>query len=489
MSPTRPFQPLAHLIRQPTAATFPSRGRQGMCVVRQGITGLRKGNDLDRARETAARVLFEVGEKGAYANVALARELRKKGLEDVDRRFCTELVYGTVKASGTVDWILRRYTDRSLKKIDPMICAILRLGIYQLFFLERVPASAACNESVELAKKYGHGGTVKFVNAVLRSAAREPQRAEFPRGKGHATEYLALSAFHPQWLVKRWIKAFGYEECEKLCAFDNEEPVLSLRTNILRTKREELLKLLREAGAEAEASRWTPEGILCGSHGSLDALMPLQQGLCQVQDESSMLVAHIVDPQPGEFLIDCCAAPGGKTTHLAERMGDKGRILACDIYEHKLDRIRENAERLGISSVEPVLLDARGIGQRYSRQADRVLADVPCSGLGVLRRKPDLRWNKTEAELRELPALQRAILDSAAEAVKPGGILVYSTCTIERAENEDVVKDFLKDHPEFSAEQAGAFLPEEKRQEEMLQLYPQKDGTDGFFIARMRRNG
>ena len=443
---------------------------------------------MDKARDAAARVLFEVREKGAYANVSLAQELRRAGLNDIDRRFCTELVYGTVKAGDTVDWILKRYISRPLKKIDPMICAILRLGIYQLFFLERVPSSAACNESVELAKKYGNAGAVKFVNAVLRSAAREPEKAEFPKGKGHATEYLALSACHPQWLVKHWIKRFGYEETARLCAFNNQEPVLSLRANTFRSTPDEVMKLLRGTGAEAEKSLWTPEGILCPSHGALDEFSPLQQGLCQVQDESSMLVAHVLAPQAGEFIIDCCAAPGGKTTHIAELMKDQGRIVACDIYEHKLSRIQENAERLGISCVETMLLDAREMGERFPRQADRVLVDAPCSGLGVLRRKPDARWNKKEKDLRNLPILQQEILESAAKAVKPDGILVYSTCTIEREENQEVVQAFLQAHPEFSPEKTGAFLPCAKREEDMVQLYPQRDGTDGFFIARMRRS-
>ena len=442
---------------------------------------------MDKAREAATRVLFAVKEKGAYGNVALAQELRRTGLGDVDRRFCTELVYGTIKAGDTVDWILRRYVSRSLSKIDPMICAILRLGIYQLFYLDKVPPSAACNECVELAKKYGNAGAAKFVNAVLRSAAREPEKAKFPEGKGHATEHLALSACHPQWLVKRWIKAFGYDETEKLCRFNNGEPILSMRVNTFRTTRDKVMEMLKGQGAEAEASEWAPEGILCRSHGALDEMTPLQEGLCQVQDESSMLVAHVLEPKPGEFIIDCCSAPGGKTTHIAELMKNEGRIIACDIYDHKLERIRENVQRLGLSCVEERLLDAREIGKVFPKQADRVLVDAPCSGLGVLRRKPDLRWNKSEEELKQLPPLQQEILESASAAVKAGGILVYSTCTIEKAENQDVVEAFLKKHPDFTLENTGSFLPCKKRKENMVQLYPQSDGTDGFFIARMKR--
>lgn len=440
-----------------------------------------------QAREAALKILYEVHEKGAYANVALAQTLRRAELNDIDRRFVTELVYGAVKAGDTLDWMLRRYVNRPLRKIPPMVCNILRLGIYQIFFMDKVPVSAACNESVNLTKKYGHAGTVKFVNAVLRTAAREPGKAAFPTGKGHAIENLALVSQHPYWLVKRWVRDFGFEETDHLCTFNNEQAVLSLRTNTLRITREQLLIRLREEGAEAAASIWAPEGILCTSHGALDTLSSLQQGLFQVQDESSMQVAHVVDPQPGDFVIDACSAPGGKTTHMAALMQNRGRILAGDIYEHKLTRIRENAARLGIDIIEPVLLDARNIGGRYAGQADRVLVDAPCSGLGVLRRKPDARWNKTPEQLKELPSLQLAILGSAAQAVRPGGVLVYSTCTITHEENDQVVQVFLAENPQFFLEPAGSLLPSCKRESTMVQLYPQRDGTDGFFIARMRR--
>ena len=442
---------------------------------------------MDKARETALKALHEVNEKGAYANVALARALRAANLSDMDRRFATELVYGAVKAGGTLDWMLRRYVNRPLSKIPPMVRDILRLGIYQLFFMARVPASAACNTAVEMTKRCSHAGTVKFVNAVLRTAAREPEKAAFPAGAAQAAQGLALAAQHPQWLVERWLKAFGYEETKALCDFDNAQAVLSLRTNTLKTTREALLTRLGEEGVEAVPSDWAPEGILCQRHGSLDALASLQQGLFQVQDESSMLVAHVLAPVPGDFVLDVCSAPGGKTTHIAARMADRGRIVALDVHEHKLRRVAENCERLGITSVEPLLLDAREAGARFSRQADRVLVDAPCSGLGVLRRKPDARWRKTPEEIAALAPLQRAILKSAAAAVKPGGVLVYSTCTIERGENEAVVEDFLAQHEDFALECVGDLLPGKKRPETMLQLYPQRDGTDGFFIARLRR--
>ena len=440
---------------------------------------------MDKVRETAMKVLLAVHENGAYANIALAEALRKARLNEMDRRFATELVYGAVKAGGTLDWIVRRYTNRPLRKMTPYVRSILRLGIFQLFFLDRVPPSAVCNESTELAKKYGHAGTGKFVNAVLRAAARDPGKARVSEDDESA--YLAIQFQHPKWLVSRWLKMFGREETEQLCVFDNAAAVLSLRTNLLRITRDELAERLRMEGAKVVLSKWAPEGILCPTHASLNDSASLREGLFQVQDESSMQVAHVLDPQPGEFVIDMCSAPGGKTTHLAERMKNQGRILALDIYDTKLARVEENAKRLGISIIETKRLDARGAGDAYPQKADRVLADVPCSGFGVLRRRPDARWRKTEEEIMKLPMLQSEILESAARAVKPGGVLVYSTCTIEPAENEEVVRSFLRSHAEFSLNVTGKYLPLKPSASDMVQFYPQRDRVDGFFIARLMR--
>ena len=440
------------------------------------------------AREVALKIIGEVNEGGAYANIALARELGRRPLSDQDRRFVTELVYGTVKAGATLDWLLGHYSSRPLAKIHPVIRNILRLGAYQIFFLSRVPVSAACNQAVELTKKYGHAGTVKFVNAVLRGAARDPGKAAFPDRAQDPVKFLALKYFHPEWLVKRWLARLGETECEALLAIDNATPPLSLRTNTLKLDRAALLDRLAAEGVAAEASGWVPEGLVCSEYPALGSLASLRAGLFQVQDESSMLVAHVVGPQPGEFVIDACGAPGGKSTHMAALMGDRGRVLCTDLYEHKLKLTAGNAARLGISIIETKVLDATRLNEAYAGQADRVLVDAPCSGLGVLRRKSDSRWRKTESMLRDLPKLQAAILASAASCVRPGGVLVYSTCTTEPEENEEVVKGFLAGNPAFVLTGAGGFLPR-PRLEEMVQLWPHRDGVDGFFIARMERRG
>ena len=441
-------------------------------------------NKIDRVRELAMQVLQKVHVEDAYANVALAETLREVRLPERDRRFLTELVYGVTKAGETLDYMIGRYVA-DLRKAQPAIRELLRLGFYQIFLMDRVPPSAACDTAVELAKKHGRRGAESFVNGVLRAALREPERAALPDGRNaHA---LALRTWHPKWLVERWVRAYGYERTEALCRCNNTSAPLSVRVNTLCTNRPALLEQFAAADAEARASVLVPEGILLRAHGALDELAPLRMGLAQVQDESSMLVAHVLAPEPGMTVIDVCAAPGGKTTHIAQRMENRGRILAFDIYEEKIRRIERNAQRLGISIIEAEVRDARTIGAAYTGQADRVLVDAPCSGLGVLRRKPDARWRKRAGDQKTLPPLQRAILASAAEAVKKGGILVYSTCTMEECENAAIVENFLRTHTDFVLEDAGGFLPVQKTTERMVQIMPETDGPDGFFIARMRR--
>ena len=439
---------------------------------------------IDRVRELAMQVLQKVHVEGAYANVVLVETLREVQLSERDRRFLTELVYGVTKAGASLDYMIGRYVA-DLRKAQPAIRELLRLGFYQIFCMDRVPPSAACNTAVELAKKHGRRGAESFVNGVLRAALREPERAAFPDGRDARS--LALRTWHPQWMVERWIRTYGYERTEELCRCNNTSAPLSMRVNTLRTNRDALMEQLAAVGAQVRASAWVPDGIVLDAHGALDELAALREGLAQVQDESSMLVAHILGAEPGMTVIDACAAPGGKTTHIAQRMENRGRILAFDIYEEKIRRIERNAKRLGISIIEAHLSDACEIGAVYAGQADRVLVDAPCSGLGVLRRKPDARWKKSARDAKTLPSLQHAILESATQTVKKGGVLVYSTCTMEECENAAVVNAFLETHTDFALEETGRFLPVQKTAERMVQIMPEADGPDGFFIARMRR--
>lgn len=443
---------------------------------------------MKTGREIALQVLKEIDENDAYANIALSHALEQYRPAPQERRLATELVYGTTKARNTLDWVIGEFASRPLAKMTVWVRNVLRMGVYQLLYLERIPPSAACNEAVNLTKRYGHPGTAKFVNGILRTIARQKTELRFPDAQEVPVQHIALRFSHPVWMVERWLARFGVEETIKLCKTNNETPALSVRTNTLKVTRTGLKEKLTTDGLLVEESRWTPEGLIIDGFSALGQLAALQEGLFQVQDESSMLVAHVLDPQPGEFIIDACGAPGGKTTHIAQKMHNQGRVLSVDIHAHKLRLTMENCRRLGVGIVETKAMDARHLHGQFSLQADRVLVDAPCSGLGVLRRKPDARWRKAPAMLVELPALQQAILASAAQCVKPGGVLVYSTCTIEAEENQEVVRAFLAAEREFSLESAGKFLPV-AQPVEMVQLYPQQDGVDGFFIARMKRTG
>ncbi len=441
----------------------------------------------DTARQIALEVICAVIDGGAYANIALNKTLRTKKTDDRDRRFITELVYGTIKAKGTLDWLLSQLSARPLAKIDKVILNILRMGLYQIFYLDKVPASAACNESTELAKAASHAGAAKFVNGILRSAVRgrEAGTLLFPDKSAGAALNIALTKLHPLWLVRHWLKQFGEEETEKLLDYNNLPPVLSLRTNTLKTTRSNLLEVLQAAGFEAVPSKWCEEGIICTKTAGLNALMEKAPDAFYMQDESSMLVAHAVCPQPGMTVLDLCAAPGGKTTHLAQLMQNKGRIYACDIHPHKMELIKENAVRLGIDIIEPVLMDASVFKPEWAGAADCVLVDAPCSGFGVLRRRAEARWCKNKKDLKVFPPLQKAILQNAARYVKPGGRLVYSTCTLEQAENNLLVSEFLNANTEF--EYAGFRHPLTGETINELQLLPQRDNVDGFYICVMRR--
>lgn len=448
-------------------------------------------------RELALLVLHDIWENGAYTAIALNQARKKYPLDPQERRFATELVNGAVKAKGTLEWLMRqKLSERQpVEKLEPMVRNILYLGMYQIFFLERIPDSAACNESVNLAKKYSHRGVDKFVNGVLRNAVRDKERlAEFggfgdpdnPDITGKMA-WLSLKEYHPLWLIQRWVKKFGLAETERLCRWDNEPAPLSLRVNTLETGRDQVLAGLEELGAEAEPSRWSPDGIVCTRIPGLAPLFGKFPKGFYVQDESSMLPAAVLAPRPGEKVLDMCSAPGGKTTHMAALMGDRGDITACDIYPHKLELIRENAERLGLECIWPELQDGTRFRPEWYRKFDRVLVDAPCSGLGVLRRRAEARWTKSPKDLEEFPPLQRRILDCATRYVKEGGWLLYSTCTMEDRENALLVKGFLQDHPEW--EQAEFTHPITGKPVRELQLYPQRDGVDGFYLTLLHLKG
>lgn len=439
------------------------------------------------ARSGALNILNQVLNDGAYTNIAINKFLRVNTLEDQERRLLTELVYGTVKALGTIDWYLEQCVNRPLPKILPEILNVLRLSVYQLLYMERIPQAAACNEAVKLARSVSHEGSAKFVNGVLRGLLRKQndEKFVFPDPIKADADYLAIKYFHPRWLVKRWLGPWGRQGTEALLAFNNTAAPVCLRTNTLVTNRDELLQKLQAAGVEAEFSQWSSDGIVCKKIPALNSIFAELKNAFYVQDESSMLVADVVNPLPKMQVLDLCSAPGGKTTHLAQKMNNQGEIIACDIHEHKLQLINENSERLNISCIKTLLNDAVVLRQEWVKKFDRVLVDAPCSGMGVLRRRAEARWRKTRQDLKIFPPLQLAILENAAQYVKDGGLLVYSTCTIEQSENHYLIEEFLQKHQEWQRSEFKHPLTQKLVAE--LQLLPQNDGIDGFYICALQK--
>ncbi len=428
------------------------------------------------ARETALDVLVRTEQDRSYSNLLLHQTLQKYGLDKADAGLATEIVYGTIQRMNTIDYFLERFVAKGMAKLQPWVRSLLRLSFYQMMYLDRIPDHAVVNEAVNLAKKRGHQGISGMVNGVLRNVIRQKETLKIPDNLP-VIERIALTHSHPEWMVKRWLRQLGEERTERICEANNVPPRVSLRTNTVKISRDELVDLLKEAGLQAEPSDLAPAGVLVKGGGNM-ALTPwFADGLFSIQDESSMLVAEAVDPKAGEKVLDCCAAPGGKTMHMAEKMEDRGEVWACDIHEHKEKLIREQAVRLGLHSVRTVTSDARKLSERFAPGSfDRILLDAPCSGLGVIRRKPDMKWSKQERELDDICVIQQELLSQVHQLLRPGGVLVYSTCTIEHNENEGMIKRFLQEHPEFELENGQA-----------LQIYPYEHQSDGFFIAKLRK--
>lgn len=447
---------------------------------------------VDAAREAALKVLYEVNEKGAYSNIALNRQLESGNLQGVDRAFVTELVYGVLKWKLTIDRTIQKFSSIRLKKISPWILNILRLGVYQLLYTSKVPESAACNESVRLAARHGHSASSGFVNAVLRNIARNRGNLKLTDDSNRA-EYLSVKYSHPEWMVDKFMKLFGDEFTESLLDADNGIPDFSVRVNSLKTTAEQLVNGLALAGIEAVPGKFGGEALILRNPSSVTRLEGFKKGLFTVQDESSMLVGHVLDPRPGEFVIDACSAPGGKATHIAELMENRGTVLARDVFEHKVKLIEDTAVRLGINIIRAEVYDSTIPDPVYAGRADRILLDAPCTGLGILRRKPDIRWSRDIEDGKAITELQLRLINAAASCLKPGGILVYSTCTILPEENGQLVLRFLSENSAFSLDDITPYIPaglaEYVKDRGMLQLYPNRDGVDGFFIARLRKRG
>jgi len=433
-------------------------------------------------RELAWAVLTEV-DRGPYpADELLDRRLRRSGLARGDRSLATELVYGTLRWRETIDAVLEQALGKPPQRLSPRLCNLLRLGAYQVLFL-RIPHYAAVHETVELAK--GMPGVSPLVNALLRRICREGWDL-LPEGRD-SLERLSIRWSHPRWMVETFSRLLGWEEVEDLLRANNLPPPLTIRTNTLRTTRPQLLQELQQLGLEAIPTPWSPEGIELRSASDPRELPPYREGKFWVQDEASQLVVHLLGVRPGERVLDLCAAPGGKTGHLAQLMGDRGRIVALDVSPRRVRLLRSGMRRLGVRAVEVHCLDASrpfDLGR-----FDRILADVPCSGLGVLRRHPELKWRRREEDLQQLISLQRSLLLQALQALTPCGTLLYVTCTLTEEENDQMVSFLLQRCPQLRLDDLAECFPQWQELFEggVLRLYPHRHGTDGFFAARLTK--
>jgi len=423
---------------------------------------------------------------GAFADVALDRVLRGVELSPPDRRLLTELVYGSVRRQRSLDALVSQLSKKRVEQQPPELRSILHLGLYQLRYLNQIPAAAAVNTTVELAKQNGFKGLSGFVNGLLRQYIRLAESQDPLHLPENPVERLGVLHSYPDWIVTVWLEQLGLAETEQLCIWLNQPPTLDLRVNPLRASVETVQSALEAAGVAAQPLPHLTQGLRLMQAGPIPSLPGFAEGWWTVQDSSAQLVSHLLAPQPGEVVIDVCAAPGGKTTHLAELMGDQGTVWACDRAASRLRKLKENAKRLNLHAIQTCAGDSRDLPQ-FIGQGDRVLLDAPCSGLGTLQRHADARWRQTPKTVEELVILQRQLIEKTAAYVKAGGVLVYATCTLHPAENEAVIQQFLTHQsgwqvvPPDPRSPAAAFSTPEG----WIKVWPHRHAMDGFFMVRL----
>jgi 16S rRNA (cytosine967-C5)-methyltransferase len=410
-------------------------------------------------------------------------------LDERDRAFISHLVQGVLRWRLRLDWIIEQTSHIPFEKITPPILNILRLAIYQIFFLDRVPDSAAVNEAVNQSKAHGAKHVVSFVNGILRGVCRRRDEIRFPDRNSDPAQYFSVFYSYPIWLVQRWMRDWGVDFTEGLLSAGNRIPDFIIRTNILRLERHELIGRLKEEGMSAKPTPYSPQGIVVkGLRGRPNELSSFKEGLFQVQDQAAQITSHLLAPQPGENILDICAGLGGKSTHLAELMGDQGQVLALDISHRRLISLGRNSLRLGIGRITNLVADAStSLTSLFRGNFDKIMVDAPCSGFGVISRHPDGKWNRSEADINRLALLQKGILSGAASLLRSGGKMLYVTCTISKEENEEVVQDCLSRHRDVSLVNMKDHVPEWGLEliDDLgyLRTFPHVHHMDGFFAA------
>ena len=438
---------------------------------------------MDVVREIALKTLYKIDKYEAYSNIALDENIKKNRnkLDDRDIAFISEIVYGVTSWKLTIDEIIKKHSKIRLKKISLWILNILRMGIYQIVFLNKVPKSAGVNESVNLAKRYGHKGSSNFVNAILRKVEKSDYEELFEIK--NPIERISKTTSMPVWIIEELLKDVDIAKVEEICKASNIKPKVEIRVNKLKITKQEMKKLLEERKIIYKEGKFE-DFLVLEKVKNIEQLDLFKQGYFTIQDEGAGLIAKIVNPKPNEVILDACSSPGGKTTYIAELMENKGEIIAWDLHPHRVKLVEETAKRLGINIIRAKCQDATIYKEEYKEKFDKILLDVPCLGIGVLKRKPDIKWKRKPEDIEEIVQIQKKILETCSKYLKPKGKLIYSTCSIFSEENDKIIDEFLEKHQNYIYDKIALSDTSEKLKK--IQLY-QNEETDGFFMCKLQK--
>lgn len=456
---------------------------------------LNRKNLYEDARSCAVKIICRCERTDSYLNKLLDAELRNSNLNDFDKSLLNELAHGVIRWMRRLDWFLNGFYRGNYEKCLPEVKNALRVALYQILFLNKIPYSAAVNEAVEYVKRIHGDKHAGVVNGLLRTIIRTLDNLVWPTREIDEVNYLGMVQSHPNWMVKRWVNRFGFDEAEKLCEANNKRPILGLRINRLKTTNEQFEAHLSERNIQFRKSDYLDNFYTVRTMAKIFADDYFKEGLFTVQDVSAGLVSHLVAPNENEVVLDICAAPGGKSSHLSELMNNKGTLISVDKYLSRVETMKRNFDRLGVINATVVHDDLQNpstdlMKEQLIGNVDKLLVDAPCSGLGVLSKKPDIKWKRTIEDISELQQIQLEILEDSIKYLKPEGVMIYSTCTTEKEENEDVLNTFLEKHPEFDIQNASSFVSQKVVNEKgFIELFPHIHSTDGSFAVRLKRKG
>ncbi len=443
-------------------------------------------------RYVAYKILHKVESEGGFSNISLSHEIRNSNFSELDKGFLTELTYGVIERKVTLDYFISRFSSVPVRKMNIHVLILLRISAYQLAFMSKVPDYSICDETVKIAKRV-IPVNAGFINAVVRSMSSEPLKVpNYSKKSFHSfTRYLSVKHSMPEWLIDRWQKIFGHESLEKLFNAMNNSVRFEIRANRMKTNVEKLKESLELNGFKTRKSSASIDTLIVENPSGIIRTSEFKDGLFYIQDSAASLASIVLNPSSNDSVLDACSAPGGKSTHIAEIMNNEGEVIASDVYPHKLTLIEENFNRLGISCIKTVILDATLFKKEFENHFDKILLDVPCTGLGLLSRKPEIRWSRSESDFIELNVLQKKILENCSKYLKVGGVLVYSTCSLDETENLDIISSFVKGNSNFEFADFEILLPDSIKnrggKDGCLTLFPHIDNTDGFFISKIRR--